>query len=100
MVDKYLEAYGQTRSSDTLRKHYLPYLMNIGLLDEEPDPVDKRKIQYRVLRTEILDEKSGDYLRFKSATIFSPEILKDALDELKTNRGLTPRVYAILMLQS
>jgi len=92
MVDKYSEVYGKTRSSDTIRQNYLPPLKNVGLIDEEPDPLDKRKMMYRVLRTEVLGEKSGYASSFKISAIFNPETLQEALDELKTNRRSTPPV--------
>lgn len=95
MVNKHLEVYGRTKSRTTIRLHYLPHLMHIGLIDEEPDPNDKRRNQYRVLRTEILDEKTVNYGRFRNDCIFSPELVKDALDELKNNVQITP-AYSIL----
>ena len=90
MVNKYLVVYGKTRSSDSIRKDYLPHLENIGLVDEEPDPADKRRMTYRVLREDILNEKSGNLQIFKNPAFFSLETLKEALKELEINRGLAP----------
>ena len=94
MVNKHLKVYDRTKSRTTIKSQYLPHLMNIGLIDEEPDPADKRKIQYRVLRTKILDEKTVNYVSFRVDRIFSPELVKEALDELKNNVQNTS-VYSI-----
>jgi len=83
MVKKYFEVYKKTISSTTLRTHYLPYLENLGLMDKEPDPSDKRRNLWYVLKTEIVDKNTLKYALFKNERIFSLEKLKERFNEFK-----------------
>jgi len=83
MVKKYFEVYKKTISSNTLRNHYLPYLENLGLMDKEPDPSDKRRNLWYVLKTKIVDENIPKNSLFENGCIFSLEKLKKQFSELK-----------------
>lgn len=94
IVDKYLEVYGRTRSSDTIGKYYLPPLMNLGLVDGQPDPTDRRRYVYRVLRETVLDEKTRQLTLSEIAANLSLDTLRERWDELKSNGGFRGvRIY-------
>jgi len=94
MVNACPEQIGKTLSSNTIRLHYLPYLQNAGLVDDQPDPDDKRRYVFRLLK-ETLDPKSmkqehSVFLRQKgNDDIFSLEKLKEAWNEL--NKIASPK---------
>lgn len=49
VASKYSEVYHQARSKETLKKLYLNSLEQVGWLDEDNDPEDRRKILLRVI---------------------------------------------------
>lgn len=93
MVDKCYEALDKTLSSTTIRKNYLPYLENEGLIDARRDPSFKSRNVYRVLKTEIVDKKTG-YLGINNISlIFSLEKLKEAWNELNQLKDPKNEIY-------
>lgn len=49
LTQKYNEVSEQKKSSDTIRK-WVKYLKDVGWLDTEPDPNDKRKVLIKVIK--------------------------------------------------
>jgi len=81
MRARFPEVFGKTISSKALQNHYLPPLIDIGLLDKEPYPDDRRLRWYKVLRNEVVENLPKSSL-FKKDRNFSFEELQEAWNEL------------------
>ena len=82
MVALFPSKMGKTMSGDSIGRHYIPYLLNAGLLEREEDPEDKRGYVYRVLKEEVDVGNIGNYAQSGKADFFSLENLKEAWNEL------------------
>lgn len=93
MVDRCYEALDKTLSSSSIRKNYLPYLENEGLMDTRRDPDFKSRNIFRVLKTDVTDEKTG-YLGINSKSpIFSLEKLKETWNEVNQLKDSKDEIY-------
>jgi len=79
LTQRYNEVSDAKKSSDTIRK-WVDYLCDVGWLNKEPDPSDKRKVVIRVIKTA---ENSG-YSRIRIfPASFTLENLRKWWDEEK-----------------
>jgi hypothetical protein len=72
-------------SANTLRNHYLTVLEDAGLISSYPDPNDKRGKTWHIMKLEPDTVNAPKSTLFGEGSIFTPELLKKRLDELKTN---------------
>jgi len=81
MVEKSKE-FGRPISDQSIYKRYIPALENTGLLSSEPDPEDKRQKIFKVLREEIMPEKSCICCIFDNNQYFNAPIFEKRLNEV------------------
>jgi len=80
LVSACLKRLNKSLSDNTIRRHYLQPLANVGFITYEEDPENRVRKLVRVLREDI--EKTCNNVLFSNAFNFSPEDLKRAWDEL------------------
>jgi len=81
MRGRFPEVFGKTISTKTLQNHYLPPLIDLGLIDKEPYPDDKRLRWYKVLKESVVENLPKSSL-FEKGRNFSFEELQEAWNEL------------------
>jgi len=81
MRTRFPEVFGKTISSKALQNHYLPPLIDVGLVDKEPYPDDKRLRWYKVLREEVVENLPNSSF-FGNGLNFGLEELREAWNEL------------------
>jgi len=80
LVDKWNSKFEDKRSSDTIRV-WVGFLSDIGYLSSQPDPDDKRRFLYKVIRE---NQKFRKYTSLQFSDIFGFNSLKDWLNEVNS----------------
>jgi hypothetical protein len=79
LTQKYNEAVTEKKSSDTIRK-WVKHLCDVGWLDTEPDPTDKRKRLVKVIKN---PKNNGEYWTPIFQDFFSLEAFNKWFDDAK-----------------
>lgn len=93
MVDKYAKKYEKPKSDNTIRERYLPPLAGDGLITGEPDPDDKRRKVWKVLRANIIPKNTPIYTLLENGGIFNRDVMERGWQELIKITHPEPRLH-------
>lgn len=92
MVEKCAKKSEKPKSDKTIRECYLPPLTGEGLITGAPDPDDKRRKLWKVLRARIIPKNTPIYTLFEKGVYFSRETLERGWQEFAKITHPAPRL--------